>query len=63
MLRCSGLSTSVDNAENAIPRICSVMSLNPYFGSLIPVLKEMTKAFCKFLPVIVVLCESLQFVE
>ena len=57
-----------------VPRICSVMSLNPYFGSLIPVLKEMvsspctdhapsevwltrvqTKAFCKFLPVIVVL--------
>ena len=35
-------------------RICSVMSLNPYFGSLIPVLKEMTKAFCKFLPVIFV---------
>lgn len=24
-----------------VPRICSVMSLNPYFGSLIPVLKEM----------------------
>ncbi|KIW64120.1 hypothetical protein, variant [Phialophora macrospora] len=38
-----------------VPRIFSVMSLNPYFGSLIPVLKEMTKAFCKFLPVIVVL--------
>ncbi|KAJ9633715.1 hypothetical protein H2204_006712 [Knufia peltigerae] len=38
-----------------VPRIFSVMSLNPYFGSLIPVLKEMTKAFCKFLPVIIVL--------
>ncbi|KAJ9501468.1 hypothetical protein H2202_003262 [Exophiala xenobiotica] len=38
-----------------VPRIFSVMSLNPYFGSLIPVLKEMTKAFCKFLPVITVL--------
>ncbi|EXJ84649.1 hypothetical protein A1O3_05319 [Capronia epimyces CBS 606.96] len=38
-----------------VPRIFSVMSLNPYFGSLIPVLKEMTKAFCKFLPIIVVL--------
>ncbi|EHY53055.1 hypothetical protein HRR83_006104 [Exophiala dermatitidis] len=38
-----------------VPRIFSVMSLNPYFGSLIPVLKEMTKAFCKFMPVIIVL--------
>ncbi|ETN41937.1 uncharacterized protein HMPREF1541_03876 [Cyphellophora europaea CBS 101466] len=38
-----------------VPRIFSIFSLNPYFGSLIPVLKEMTKAFCKFLPVIVVL--------
>lgn len=26
-----------------VPRICSVMSLNPYFGSLIPVLKEMVR--------------------
>ncbi|RMZ76741.1 hypothetical protein DV737_g4706, partial [Chaetothyriales sp. CBS 132003] len=38
-----------------VPRIFSIFSLNPYFGSLIPVLKEMTKTFCKFLPVIVVL--------
>ncbi|KAK4940826.1 hypothetical protein LTR10_019098 [Elasticomyces elasticus] len=38
-----------------VPRIFSVMSLNPYFGSLIPVLKEMTIAFCRFLPVIIVL--------
>ncbi|GIJ92059.1 hypothetical protein Asppvi_011034 [Aspergillus pseudoviridinutans] len=36
-------------------RICSLVSLNPYFGSLIPVLKEMTKAFFRFLPVVVVL--------
>ncbi|GIK05714.1 hypothetical protein Aspvir_009827 [Aspergillus viridinutans] len=35
--------------------ICSLVSLNPYFGSLIPVLKEMTKAFFRFLPVVVVL--------
>ncbi|KAK5079196.1 hypothetical protein LTR64_002383 [Lithohypha guttulata] len=38
-----------------VPRICSVASLNPYFGSLLPVLKEMTTAFCKFLPVILIL--------
>ncbi|RMZ76905.1 hypothetical protein DV738_g4701, partial [Chaetothyriales sp. CBS 135597] len=38
-----------------VPRIFSIFSLNPYFGSLIPVLKEMTKTFCKFLPVIAVL--------
>ncbi|KAF7162581.1 hypothetical protein CNMCM6106_009451 [Aspergillus hiratsukae] len=31
------------------------LSLNPYFGSLIPVLKEMTKAFFRFLPVVAVL--------
>lgn len=38
-----------------VPRLCSLMSLNSYFGSLIPVLKEMTKAFIKFLPIVVVL--------
>lgn len=38
-----------------VPRICSLMSLNSYFGSLIPVLKEMTIAFVKFFPIVVVL--------
>ncbi|KAJ5194566.1 uncharacterized protein N7498_008004 [Penicillium cinerascens] len=38
-----------------VPRICSLVSLNSYFGSLIPVLKEMTKAFFRFMPVVVVL--------
>lgn len=38
-----------------VPRLFSLMSLNSYFGSLIPVLKEMTKTFVKFLPVVVVL--------
>ncbi|KAJ5506947.1 hypothetical protein N7453_005904 [Penicillium expansum] len=38
-----------------VPRICSLVSLNSYFGSLIPVLKEMTKAFFRFFPVVVVL--------
>ena len=27
-----------------VPRICSVASLNPYFGSLLPVLKEMVRS-------------------
>lgn len=30
-------------AVNAANRICSVASLNPYFGSLLPVLKEMVR--------------------
>lgn len=38
-----------------VPRICSLVSLNSYFGSLIPVLKEMTKSFFRFMPVVVVL--------
>ncbi|KAJ5982953.1 hypothetical protein N7481_005052 [Penicillium waksmanii] len=38
-----------------VPRICSLVSLNSYFGSLIPVLKEMTKAFFRFMPVVMVL--------
>ncbi|KAJ5663034.1 hypothetical protein N7507_003765 [Penicillium longicatenatum] len=38
-----------------VPRICSLVSLNAYFGSLIPVMKEMTKAFLRFLPVVLVI--------
>ncbi|KAL4957287.1 hypothetical protein BDW69DRAFT_156589 [Aspergillus filifer] len=38
-----------------VPRIFSLVSLNRYFGSLIPVLKEMTKAFFRFTPVIIIL--------
>ncbi|KAE8375032.1 hypothetical protein BDV26DRAFT_268668 [Aspergillus bertholletiae] len=38
-----------------VPRICSLVSLNSYFGSLIPVLKEMTKSFFRFMPIVVVL--------
>ncbi|KAB8232427.1 uncharacterized protein BDW43DRAFT_109104 [Aspergillus alliaceus] len=38
-----------------VPRLCSLVSLNSYFGSLIPVLKEMTKSFFRFMPVVVVL--------
>ena len=33
-------------------RICSLLSLHPYFGTLIPCLKEMTKDFIKFLGLI-----------
>ncbi|KAL4973278.1 hypothetical protein BDW66DRAFT_162205 [Aspergillus desertorum] len=38
-----------------VPRIFSLVSLNSYFGTLIPVLKEMTKAFFRFVPVIIIL--------
>ncbi|KAJ5557300.1 hypothetical protein N7494_001215 [Penicillium frequentans] len=38
-----------------VPRICSLVSLNAYFGSLIPVMKEMTKAFMRFLPVVLII--------
>lgn len=38
-----------------IPRICSLLSLHPYFGTLIPCLKEMTKDFIKFMAVVAIL--------
>jgi len=38
-----------------IPRICSLLSLHPYFGTLLPCLKEMTKDFVKFLSLVVIL--------
>ncbi|KAI9741505.1 MAG: hypothetical protein M1818_004311 [Claussenomyces sp. TS43310] len=38
-----------------VPRICSLLSLHPYFGTLIPCLKEMTKDFCKFMVVVAIL--------
>ncbi|PVI03155.1 hypothetical protein DM02DRAFT_612394 [Periconia macrospinosa] len=38
-----------------VPRIFSLLSLNSYFGTLIPCLKEMTKDFCKFLSLVVIL--------
>ncbi|KAK5010748.1 hypothetical protein LTR16_003606, partial [Cryomyces antarcticus] len=38
-----------------IPRLCSLLSLIPYFGTLIPCLKEMTKDFIKFLSLVVIL--------
>ncbi|CAG9956242.1 unnamed protein product, partial [Clonostachys rosea f. rosea IK726] len=38
-----------------VPRICSILSLSPYWGTLIPCLKEMGKDFVKFM-VLVVIC-------
>ncbi|KAL3420020.1 ion transporter [Phlyctema vagabunda] len=38
-----------------VPRICSLLSLHPYFGTLIPCLKEMTKDFVKFMVIVVIL--------
>lgn len=38
-----------------VPRICSLLSLHPYFGTLIPCLKAMTKDFIKFMVVVAVL--------
>ncbi|KAK0282041.1 hypothetical protein LTR35_007138 [Friedmanniomyces endolithicus] len=38
-----------------VPRICSLLSLVPYFGTLIPCLKEMAKDFIKFLSLVAIL--------
>jgi hypothetical protein len=37
-----------------IPRICSILSLSPYWGTLIPCLKEMGKDFVKFMVLVIV---------
>ncbi|KAF2671876.1 hypothetical protein BT63DRAFT_422387 [Microthyrium microscopicum] len=38
-----------------VPRIFSILSLNSYFGTLIPCLREMTKDFVKFLSLVLIL--------
>lgn len=38
-----------------IPRICSFLSLSPYWGTLIPCLKEMGKDFVKFMILVVII--------
>ncbi|KAF5872776.1 putative receptor-activated ca2+-permeable cation channel protein [Botrytis fragariae] len=38
-----------------VPRICSLLSLHPYFGTIIISLKEMTKDFIKFMLIVLVL--------
>lgn len=37
-----------------MPRICSILSLSPYWGTLIPCLKEMGKDFVKFMVLVVI---------
>ncbi|KAI1804965.1 hypothetical protein F4811DRAFT_570602 [Daldinia bambusicola] len=37
-----------------VPRVCSVFSLSPYWGTLIPCLKEMGKDFLKFMVLVVI---------
>ncbi|KAI0482228.1 hypothetical protein GGR56DRAFT_684820 [Xylariaceae sp. FL0804] len=38
-----------------VPRVCSILSLSPYWGTLIPCLKEMGKDFLKFMVLVVIL--------
>lgn len=37
-----------------VPRICSILSLSPYWGTLIPCLREMGKDFIKFMVLVVI---------
>ncbi|KAF2121480.1 hypothetical protein BDV96DRAFT_564336 [Lophiotrema nucula] len=67
VLRIIGLTMSSNNiidlsydvlglaALFLVPRIFALLSLNPYFGTLIPCLKEMTKDFVKFLSLVIIL--------
>ncbi|KAH7353228.1 hypothetical protein B0T11DRAFT_286462 [Plectosphaerella cucumerina] len=38
-----------------VPRICSILSLSPYWGTLIPCLREMAKDFIKFMVLVVII--------
>lgn len=38
-----------------VPRVCSILSLSPYWGTLIPCLKEMAKDFIKFMVLVVII--------
>lgn len=38
-----------------VPRICALMSLHPFFGTLIPCLKKMSSDFVKFLGIVFIL--------
>lgn len=38
-----------------MPRICSILSLSPYWGTLIPCLKEMGKDFIKFMVLVLII--------
>ena len=37
-----------------VPRLCSILSLSPYWGTLIPCLKEMGKDFIKFMVLVII---------
>ncbi|KAI1656786.1 hypothetical protein F4813DRAFT_363308 [Daldinia decipiens] len=37
-----------------VPRVCSIFSLSPYWGTLIPCLKEMGKDFLKFMVLVII---------
>ncbi|KAI0891737.1 ion transporter [Annulohypoxylon nitens] len=37
-----------------VPRVCSILSLSPYWGTLIPCLKEMGKDFLKFMVLVII---------
>jgi len=37
-----------------VPRLCSILSLSPYWGTLIPCLKEMGKDFVKFMVLVII---------
>ncbi|XP_044724068.1 ion transport protein [Hirsutella rhossiliensis] len=52
-----GLSFDVLSLEALfmMPRICSILSLSPYWGTLIPCLKEMGKDFIKFMVLVVII--------
>jgi hypothetical protein len=41
-----------------VPRICSLFSLHPFFGTLIPCLKKMSGDFVKFLGIVIVVSAS-----
>ncbi|KAG6034484.1 hypothetical protein E4U19_005675 [Claviceps sp. Clav32 group G5] len=38
-----------------MPRICSILSMSPYWGTLVPCLKEMGKDFVKFMVLVVII--------
>ncbi|KAK0636976.1 hypothetical protein B0T17DRAFT_613630 [Bombardia bombarda] len=38
-----------------VPRVCSILSLSPYWGTLIPCLKEMGKDFIKFMVLVIII--------
>lgn len=41
-----------------VPRVCSILSLSPYWGTLIPCLKEMGKDFIKWVVLILPRCHD-----